>query len=504
MEQIIENNELCAITNDLVKDYYNQIIESIPNSSLLIFFDMLNIFIDKIIIIRDNIVFITKCILQKINNDLKEIKDGNDNEGIFSNFIHKELAVIANIVNNFNKNEIEIKIYQFIVDFIKNNGSNEFIEEIINIIVNFSKKKVKSNLIIKMLNDSSQIIYEYYKSSHYLDLTTFKILNYLILNNKKENTNIILLMNKLILDSLQKIEDIFYGQENIICTLSLIICWLTSDGNNTNNNQNSEIEKIAINIISIILEKLSKLYEKDSSDANDDNVFLKYLYIAIIYISFIYYSKDTFPLVFDRNYFNNILNYTNDIMIVNSVYFSLKINKLIIFGLSKILYENDFLKMIIVYFKDAFIINYNLISKQLAQEKKESKMKDKIKEFRNEKNYENNETENNENKNNNKYNYMSKKLNDIIAKELILPKLDLDEYDVFNKLYKKLIGIKETKIQIEQILGKMDKNEKKDFENILLTKQINVIIKDNGDEMIDENTVEKVHRKTVRIKHNPK
>jgi hypothetical protein len=463
---------------------------------------MLNIFVDKITVIRDNIVFITKCILQKINNDLKEIKDGNDNEGIFSNFIHKELAVIANIVNNFNKNEIETKVYQFIVDFIKNNGSNEFVEEIINIIVNFSKKKDKSNLIIKMLNDSSQIIYEYYKSSHYLDLTTFKILNYLILNNKKENTNIILLMNKLILDSLQKIEDIFYGQENIICTLSLIICWLTSGGNNTNDIQNSEIEKIAISIISIILEKLSKLYEKESSDTNDDNAFLKYLYIAIIYISFIYFSKDTFPLVFDRNFFNNILNYTNDIMIVNSVYFSLKINKLIIFGLSKILYENDFLKMIIVYFKDAFIIDYNLISKQLAQEKKELKMKDKIKELKNEKNYENNETENNENKNN-KYNYMSKKLNDIIAKELILPKLDLDEYDIFNKLYKKLIGLKETKILIEKILEKMNKNEKKDFENILLTKQINVI-KDNGDEMIDENTVEKVHRKTVKIKHNLK
>lgn len=177
-------------------------------------------------------------------------------------------------------------------------------------------------------------------------------------------------MNKLILDSLQKIEDIFYGQENIICTLSLIICWLTSGGNNTNDIQNSEIEKIAISIISIIFEKLSKLYEKESSDTNDDNAFLKYLYIAIIYISFIYFSKDTFPLVFDRNFFNNILNYTNDIMIVNSVYFSLKINKLIIFGLSKILYENDFLKMIIVYFKDAFIIDYNLISKQLAQEKK--------------------------------------------------------------------------------------------------------------------------------------
>ena len=59
------------------------------------------------------------------------------------------MAVIANIVNNFSKNEIETKVYQFIVNFIKNNGSNEFIEEIINIIVNFSKKKDKSNLIKK-------------------------------------------------------------------------------------------------------------------------------------------------------------------------------------------------------------------------------------------------------------------------------------------------------------------------------------------------------------------
>ena len=488
MEQIVENKDLSQITNELVKAYYEQIIQSIPNSSLLIFLDMINLFIEKIPVIRENIVVVTNLILEKINNDLKEIKNG-ETEGIFSSFIHKEMTVIGNIINNFNNDGIETKICEFIVNFIKINGDNEFIEEIINIIVNYSKKKNKSNLIIKMLNESDQIIYGYYNTSHYLDLPSFKILNYLIVNNNKPNNNINLLINKIVIDSLQKIEDNFYGQENIIHTLSLIICWLISNGSENND----EIGNINANIVSLILNKLCKLCENEKNDTNSDNNFLKYFYIAIIYISFLFYSKYTFSIIYDKNYFNSLLKNTNEIMIINNIYFSLKINKLIIFGLSKILYENEFLKLIIVNFKDAFIINYNLISKQLAEEVKESKMKDIIKE--------NKDIENNENTNNENNRYLVKKINDIVVKELILPKLIFDEYDIFNKLYKKLIGINETKTFINEILENMDENSKKDFENILLTKKIN-IIKGNGEDMVDENTEETVHRRIVKIKHN--
>ena len=256
MEQIVENKDLSQITNELVKAYYEQIIQSIPNSSLLIFLDMINLFIEKIPVIRENIVVVTNLILEKINNDLKEIKNG-ETEGIFSSFIHKEMTVIGNIINNFNNDGIETKICEFIVNFIKINGDNEFIEEIINIIVNYSKKKNKSNLIIKMLNESDQIIYGYYNTSHYLDLPSFKILNYLIVNNNKPNNNINLLINKIVIDSLQKIEDNFYGQENIIHTLSLIICWLISNGSENNDeigniNANNVKMKRMIQILTII------------------------------------------------------------------------------------------------------------------------------------------------------------------------------------------------------------------------------------------------------------
>ena len=289
MEQIVENKDLSQITNELVKAYYEQIIQSIPNSSLLIFLDMINLFIEKIPVIRENIVVVTNLILEKINNDLKEIKNG-ETEGIFSSFIHKEMTIIGNIINNFNNDGIETKICEFIVNFIKINGDNEFIEEIINIIVNYSKKKNKSNLIIKMLNESDQIIYGYYNTSHYLDLPSFKILNYLIVNNNKPNNNINLLINKIVIDSLQKIEDNFYGQENIIHTLSLIICWLISNGSENND----EIGNINANIVSLILNKLCKLCENEKNDTNSDNNFLKYFYIAIIYISFLFYSKYIF------------------------------------------------------------------------------------------------------------------------------------------------------------------------------------------------------------------
>ena len=114
---------------------------------------------------------------------------------------------------------------------------------------------------------------------------------------------------------------------------------------------------------------------------------------------------------------------------------------------------------------------------------------------------ENKDIENNENTNNENNRYLVKKINDIVVKELILPKLIFDEYDILNKLYKKLIGINETKTFINEILENMDENSKKDFENILLTKKIN-IIKGNGEDMVDENTEETVHRRIVKIKHN--
>lgn len=495
IEQIIENKELCDITNELVKIYYEQILQSIPDSNLLIFFDMINLFIEKIPIVSNNIAVVTNYILEKIKNDLNEIKKGNDNEGILSSFVHKEMAIIGNIIKNFNNNDIEVKICEFIIDFIKNNCNNEFIEKIINMIVEYSNKKNKSNLVKQMLNDSDQIIHGYYNTSHYLDLPSFKILNYLIVNNPKESNKIILLVKNIIIDSLQKIEDNFYGQENIIYTLSLVICWIISKESGNDINISNEIENITLNIVTLVFTKLCKLYEKDKNETDKDDNFLKYFYLVIIYSSFIYYSKSTFQLIYDKNFFNKLLKYTNELIIINNTYFSLKINKLIIFGLSKILYENDFLKMIIVSFKDAFTINYNLISKQLSEEVKQSKMKNNLNTIK--------EAENENEDNNYENNYLVKKIDQIINKELVLTKLDFDEYDIFNELYKKLIGINETKNYINEIIEKMDNDTKKDFENILKIKKIN-IIKDSSKDMVDDNNEETVHRRIVKIKHNNK
>ena len=489
LEQILENDDFCEMTNDLVKVYFQHILESIKNSKLIIFFDMINIFIEKIPSIKENIVTITNYILIKIKNDLNEIKSGIDND---SSIIDKEMDIVGKIVKNFNNNELETAVCEFIIDFIKNEGSNDFIEKIMHIIVNYSKKKNKSNLTKQMLNDCDQIIYGYYNVSHYIDFPTFQLLNYLISNNPKEKAKNILLIKNIVFDSLQKIEDNFYGQENIIYTLSLIICWLISKENeNINNNIKEEIVKITSNIISLVLNKLLKLYEKDKI-INNDNIFLKYFYLVIIFSSFIYYTKYTFSIIYDKNYFLSIIKYTNDIMIENNVLFSLEFNKLLILGLSQILYENEILKMIIVYFKDAFILNHNLISKQLAEEAKILKNKN-VKEL----NKENNEEENI----NTNYDYLVKKISDIIIKELILPKIDFDEYDIFNKLYNKLIAINETKNIINSIFGEMDEAAKKNFENILLTKKIN-ISKYNNDDMSDEQKEEVVHRRIVKIKKN--
>jgi hypothetical protein len=494
MEQILENDELKAITNELVGSYFaQQIIQSIPNSHLLIYVDLINLFIEKLPVFQDNILNITNIFLNKIKNDLMNIKKGNNNDGIYSSFVHKEMSIIANIVNIFNNIEIENNICEFIISFIKENGdNNEFIEKIINIIVNLSKKRNKSDLVKNMLNNTDKIIIGYYNSSFYIDLPIFKLINYLILSNPKDNINILQLLKDVIINSLIKIEDNFYGQENVIYTLLLIICWLIIPVQGENdNNINKEIETIIITIVTSVLNKLNKLIENSKIEPDLDNQFLEFLYLVVIFSSFIYYSKITFNIVYDKNAFNSLINRINNIVIINKVYFSLKLNKLIIFGLSKILYENEFLKLILVNFKDAFILNYNLISKQLAEETKESKMKNLI-----------NDLENNENDNVvNENDYLTKKLNDIINNNFIFPKLEFDEFEIFNTLYKKLININETKAYIEKILEEMEESTKTDFKNILFIKKIN-IIKDNPDDIVDEKTEETFHRRFVKIKHN--
>ena len=494
MEQILENDELKAITNELVGSYFaQQIIQSIPNSHLLIYFDLINLFIEKLPVFQDNILNITNIILNKIKNDLMNIKKGNNIDGIYSSFVHKEMSIIANIVNIFNNIEIENNICEFIISFIKENGdNNEFIEKIINIIVNLSKKRNKSDLVKNMLNNTDKIIIGYYNSSFYIDLPIFKLINYLILSNPKDNINILQLLNDVIINSLVKIEDNFYGQENVIYTLLLIICWLIIPVQGENdNNINKEIETIIVTIVTSVLNKLNKLIENSKIEPDLDNQFLEFLYLVVIFSSFIYYSKIAFNIVYDKNAFNSLINRINNIVIINKVYFSLKLNKLIIFGLSKILYENEFLKLILVNFKDAFILNYNLISKQLSEETKESKMKNLI-----------NDLENNGNDNVvNENDYLTKKLNDIINNSFIFPKLEFDEFEIFNTLYKKLININETKAYIEKILEEMEESTKTDFKNILFIKKIN-IIKDNPDDIVDEKTEETFHRRFVKIKHN--
>jgi len=498
MEQILENDGLKAITIELVNSYFaQQIIKSIPNSHLLIYFDLINLFIEKLPVFQNNILNITNIIINKIKSDLINIKQGNNMDGIYSSFIHKEMSIIGNIVNIFNNIELENNICEFIISFIKENGdNNEFIEKIINIIVNLSKKRNKSDLVKNMLNNTDKIIIGYYNSSFYIDLPIFKLINYLILSNPKDNINILQLLNDVIINSLLKIEDNFYGQENVIYTLLLIICWLInpvqSQNNNNTINDNNDIEKIIESIVTNILNKLNKLIENNKIEQDLDNQFLEFLYLVVIFSSFIYYSKITFNIVYDKNAFNSLINRINNIVIINKVYFSLKLNKLIIFGLSKILYENEFLKLILINFKDAFILNYNLISKQLAEETKESKMKNLI-----------NDLENNENDNVvNENDYLTKKINDIMNNNFIFPKLEYDEFEIFNTLYKKLININETKTFIDKILEEMEESTKKDFQNILLTKKIN-IIKDNPDDIVDEKTEETFHhRRFVKIKHN--
>ena len=459
LELILGNEKLCEIANELIKLVFDQILQGIPSSEMIIFFDMINLFTSKIQVIKDNIIILTNAILNKIANDYNLIKNGKDDDGIYSTLIHKELAIVGNIIS---------------------------LEEIILIILNFCKKENKSNVVLQILNSSYQIIYEYYISYHILDSSSFKIINYLLLFNGQRNMNNIKLVNNILIESLTKIENNFYGQENIIFVLLLIICWLYNNGANNNMINNNELIgendliNIIINIITIILNKLYILIENDKENNNKDNNLLKIFYISVIYTSFIFYSKYTFSLIYDKNFFTGLLKLTNDIIINNSFFYSLKLSRLIIFGLSKILYENEFLKLIIVNFKDAFIVNYNLLSRHFKEETKETISK---------------EDDEDENENNDKNgDYLTEKIQDIINNDLILDKYDYDEFIIFQELYKKLIGIQETQIIIGDIVKNMDEKTKKDFEGILSVKK--VYINNNK----DKNVGKYMHRIVYHLK----
>ncbi len=84
--------------------------------------------------------------------------------------------------------------------------------------------------------------------------------------------------------------------------------------------------------------------------------------------------------------------------------------------------------------------------------------------------------------------------------EFILPKIEFDEYEIFNTVYKKLIEINETKAIIGKIMEEMDESAKNDFKNILLVKKINIIKDNNINDISDENTEETIHRRIVKIK----
>ena len=102
LEQILENNDLKEITNELVKSYFaKQIIESIPSCNLIIYLDMVNLFIEKLEVFQENILTITNNIIIKIKNDLINMKQRNNIEGLYSCFILKEMNIIGNIINIF-------------------------------------------------------------------------------------------------------------------------------------------------------------------------------------------------------------------------------------------------------------------------------------------------------------------------------------------------------------------------------------------------------------------
>ena len=145
------------------------------------------------------------------------------------------------------------------------------------------------------------------------------------------------------------------------------------------------------------------------------------------------------------------------------------------------------MKNIIVYFKDIFLIIFNLLSCQIENESKYLKKitsDNKIK-FINENNDSDEENDDNENDedNENLFNFINQANFDLN---------EIDEFIIFkNIINNKLNNFNETKEIINNILNNLNDIEKKQLQKVYDTKRININY--NGKNYF-------IHRKIIKIK----
>ena len=461
-EQILEVKNYNDLLTLIVNEKMNNLINMISNIKIDIFFDILNSII-KNLTMDKYILKIYEEVINRFKNDINgKLFESNS-------FITKELNLINNILIYYYKNNDFIEkfdslIYDIMNYLMKNIENIYYSDEIINILSSLCQDGI--NRVSNILIINFEYYFNYIKSKNEIDYSMFHILNFLINNipNNELNNNINYsqyLINILSF-SLNNIDE-YNGEGNQIYTFLLIIIWLTNKNNLISNINNFE------NIYQISLNKvldLINLYKDNPIDIlNIYDGYLLLFYLCIIYSGFINYSQNAFNIIFNTNKLLDIINFTK--LLDKTTFYSTKLIKFIILGLCSILNNNEILKNIIIYFKDIFLIIFNLLSCQIEYESKFLKKitNDNSNKFINENNDSEEEEENDED-NENFLNFINQANFDLN---------EIDEFIIFKNITNnKLNNFNETKEIINNILNNLNDTEKNQLLKVYNTKRINI------------------------------
>lgn len=489
-DQLIEDEKFKDIITFIVRGKIEKLIEMISYIKIDKFFDVISSIVTYLDL-EDYIIKILNFTIERLKKDV-ELSNLKSNV-----LINKELILIYTILNHYYSDnyaeQFDKIINEPLIILLKNIEKIEFSDDVILILsglCNMSISKI-SNIILENL----EYIKIYVQSKDGLDKDLFKILNFIMLKDKEnilitneKYNNIIMEIFILLLDKI----DEFNGEENIIYSLLIINIGMINNHNDDNNNNNinkvmlkdENAQKIIENVLNKLIDNIN-IYKTLEDVYQTYDIYLIYFYISIIYSSTINYNKIVISLISKTNFLNNLIKFSK--ILYNSDFFSSELVKYIILGLCSLLYDKDILKEIIICFKEFFLITFNLLNKQLAEESFKYK---KITNFESKDKFVESDDENEENEENE--DSLGQKIKNII-REAKFPLENIDEFKSFNNLVNNLNQIQETKEIISNILNSFNQEQKTLFEKIYNTKRINIDY--NGMNMF-------VPRRLLKIKKN--
>ena len=457
-EQICQIEEFAPIAGDIVRENLPQFISMIPTTELDIFFDMLCTLILNLQI-DDYVMKICEMIVQRF------IKDYNDKNDIF---VNKELNLLLKVTEKVHFVSPLPEILAPLFTLFKSDAKIRISDEVIGILyASTIGTKAPSELLFTMFPSYD----DYLCSQGGFNEKLFKIMNFIIVNDPNgliyTNENISRIFNNMIDVSINSIDE-YNGQPTPIFAILLVIIWLSNNRFKVGDNA------IVVKIIGTIIEKINDaILVYKNGDINDINntydCYLLWSYLTVIYSGMINYSSATFSVIDNRNFLNELLEYTA--VILNTKFFSVEFGKIITLGFSAMLFDDSILSSITTVFGKIYSLMINMLKKTKSEEITQKKEN----EFTGSNNYLADDSDEEDNPRvQKKESEEDKQMKQFISLANIELLSSIDEYDILNKVHLKLVAIPQFQQEINSIVSSMNPEQRKEYEILLKTRRISI------------------------------